>query len=132
MPITPSDFWNVADALQRGGGITGEPCSRTVAGRAYYSAYLATREALRHQYGDPSFDVQHAMLAQSLANHGDPEVKEIGVKLGTMHILRNRSDYHLASHIRQYDALLSVRESRRVLDLLGNVAGRFPVVPRKP
>jgi hypothetical protein len=56
MPIRPEHLFDAAQKLNalKPPLVSDEVCARTMANRAYYAAYLATREALRVQYANPS------------------------------------------------------------------------------
>ena len=133
MTILPDDFLQAARELNNQQSVAHpEARARTVAGRSYYAAFLATRQTIRHAYGDPSFDVDHYVLCRRLRGDQDTHVSQIGVRLDGLRRLRTRSDYRLARTVSQSDAIKSVSDSNFVVRNLPNIASRIPPnIPRK-
>ena len=127
MPIAPKDFWQVARDLHNRVALPAdEPCHRTVIGRAYYAAYLATREAVRQRYNDPNFDVHHQTLADALKGNADPDVADIGARLDRLFHTRSRADYRMRERIDALTAGLMVSSSEHVIASLPGIQSRIP------
>jgi uncharacterized protein (UPF0332 family) len=131
MPIRPTDLYDAAKQLDTLNPtlVGDEVCARTIANRAYYAAYLATREALRTQYRNPNFDVHHGTLAAELERSAHADVSAVGTSLKTLRAHRETSDYkpHIAINRRLLVPLL-LSEAKDVLDKVANAVGRFPAV----
>lgn len=131
MPIRPEDLYAAARQLDRIDPtlVSDEVCGRTIANRAYYAAYLAIREALRTQYGDPRFDVQHTRLASALEKSGDPRVSDVGTMLKFLRLQREKADYRPnAAFDSQFLVPLLLSRAKEILELLPRAAGSFPVI----
>jgi hypothetical protein len=127
MPIQPSEFCDVAAELQqRRANLLAEPMSRTAIGRAYYAAYLATREVVRSVYGLRHFDVRHTDLAAALKRSSDPDVSDVGTRLQMLLSMRTRADYQPNGTLSRNDAALMIATSRHVLKKLPGIRGRIP------
>ena len=133
MAIHPEDFFSAATALNQSHPplVSDEVCARTMAGRMYYAAYLATRDALRAQFRTPSFDITHAALAFALIRAHDSDVQSIGARLQALRRLRERADYKPHHHITRAAAAIQLANARFVLDNVGRLVGRFPPVRRR-
>lgn len=134
MPLNPEKFADVAVSLASGRKIdpAQEECARTAAGRAYYSAYLAVREAVRTQYGDPTFDVRHVDLTNALKRAPDKDVKAVGTHLRALLDKRTNSDYRLNATVTQADAITSAASARSIFTVLPTLAGKLPSgIPRR-
>jgi hypothetical protein len=131
MPITPEDFFAAALALNRlePPPVSDEVCARTMAGRIYYAAYLATREAIRQQLGKGDFDVSHTALVAELRHARDEDVREVGARLRTLKRLRDSADYKPHCRLTKLSVALRMRDARFVLDEVGKLRGRFPQIP---
>lgn len=129
MPIDPREFAEAAEKLRNGVAIKGEVCARTVAGRAYYAAYLATRQAIRNQYKDPSLNPGHADLYEALKRRGrDSTVQLIGAALAGLYSRRTDADYYPELSMSGSSMTIVVAEAQKVLTLLPNVVGKLPRV----
>lgn len=133
MAIQASEFYDVAIELQQvRRNALEEPYTRTAVGRAYYSAYLATRDVVRAAYGDPKFDVGHTDLAAALKRAPDLRVQDIGTRLETLFNFRVRADYHHTKTVSRSDATLMLENSRKVLANLPAIRGLIPNgIPRR-
>lgn len=133
MPITPDSFCDVAEEIYNRRKLTdGEPIERTVAGRAYYAAYLATREAVRAAYGNPTFDVDHKVLAHTLKKSVDSDIADVGTRLDSLRAQRARADYRLNETLSRSDAGLCLVNSRAVLAKLPAIISKMPRgIPQK-
>ena len=74
-------------------GKTEEACVRTIAGRAYYAAYLSTREALRTAYNDSPYDVGHEPLYEFMIGSRQPTLMVAGNSLKELFEARVLADY---------------------------------------
>ena len=131
MPIRSEDLYAAARQLDRLRPtlVSDEVCGRTIANRAYYAAFMATREALRAQYGNPRFDVKHTRLVAALEGSRNPLVSGLGASLRTLKLHREKADYqpHVAfDRDRLVPLLLS--QARDVLEKLPRAVGSFPVI----
>jgi hypothetical protein len=131
MPIRPEHLFDAAQKLNalKPPLVSEEVCARTMANRAYYAAYLATREALRVQYANPGFDVTHRSLTSHLTRAGDPRVREIGSRLKMLRRMREISDYQPTSTVSRLHVALHLADARYVLDRVDRLVGRLPVIP---
>lgn len=131
MPIRSEDLYAAARQLDRLRPtlMNDEVCGRTIANRAYYAAFLATREALRAQYGNPRFDVHHARLVAAFENSGNPLVSSLGVTLKSLKQQRETADYqpHVAFDRRRLVPIV-LAQAKDVLEKLPRAAGSFPVI----
>lgn len=95
MPIRPEERYDAARQLERINPtlVSDEVRGRTIANRAYSAAFLATRDALRAQYRNPRFDVQHTRLARALEHSGEPLVSGLGTLLKFLELQREKADY---------------------------------------
>lgn len=128
MPIVPDDLLEAARKLGNDKKPLHSPeaCARTIVNRAYYAAYLATREAIRSAYGNPRFDVGHTALAKAFSKDSDTDVAKIGQRLDTLRILRSTADYHPDRTVDINTARLRVRDAQFILTALPSVASRIP------
>ena len=132
MAIQPSEFYDVAKELYgtRRNALD-EPYIRTSIGRAYYAAYLATREVVRAAYGDPKFDVRHSDLALALKRAVDVRVQDVGTRLETMIHIRGHADYHQRRTVSRTDAALVLQNASVILAKLPALRGLIPPgIPR--
>jgi len=130
MPIEAEDLYRAAQALDRMKPplVSDEICARTMINRMYYAAYLATREAVRAQFGNPSFDVAHRTLAETLEASADPDVSEIGSRLRILKAVREDADYRLYMRVTRFLASLHLADARFVLENAMRLKGRFPLI----
>lgn len=133
MPIDPEDLYVAAQNLSRMKPplVSDEVCARTMLNRMYYAAYLATREAVRVQRNDPSFDVTHATLTKALMTAADVEVKDIGSRLRALKSARESADYKPQHTVTRMVASLHLDHARHVLDNVARLAGRLPPIQRR-
>ncbi|HEV7590398.1 MAG TPA: hypothetical protein VGO40_19970 [Longimicrobium sp.] len=92
--IDPADLLAAAKELSNSKKplVNDEVCARTAANRAYYAAYLVTREEIRKQYGNPKYDVHHAPLSTGLSQNA--ATATLGSRLAALRLQRNDADYH--------------------------------------
>jgi hypothetical protein len=131
MPIRPEDLYAAARQLDQINPtlVSDEVCGRTIANRAYYAAFLATRDALRAQYGDPRFDVQHTRLARALEKSGAPLVSGLGTLLRFLKLQREKADYRPhAAFDSQFLVPLVLSRAKEILEMLPRATGSFPVI----
>jgi uncharacterized protein (UPF0332 family) len=106
----PREFLTFASSLLRRSPIQ-EVDVRNAVSRAYYAAFLSTRERLiaRRRFTPSGHDSVHRELIQSLRSDTDAAMVQIGDLLDTMRVSRNRADYDLAwsppANIAQYTVL---------------------------
>jgi len=131
--VTPSDVHGVARSLWQHGTAPkfAESCVRTVAGRAYYSAYLSTREAARAAYNDPSFDIGHQPLARFMIGSGSPSLKVAGLLLDELRVARELADYDMSRTLRHVDAEAFVDNAEDIIGLSGALRAEFAAHPRR-
>src|SRR5690242_16799497 len=107
MSVKPVDIFTVGAQLHKNTIVpAGEPCSRTVIGRAYYAAYHAVREAVRTSYGLPTADIEHYHLRKTFAQSLDPEVADIGIRLASLWAKRRVADYEIGNSVSAIEAVL--------------------------
>lgn len=130
MAIRPDALFQAARDLNRMKPplVSDEVCARTMLNRMYYAAYLATREAIRNQLRNPSFDVTHTTLANTLADATDFDVSALGSRLALLKTAREESDYQPDVSITKAAAALHLAHARHVLENADRLAKRFPDV----
>lgn len=134
MTFSPSHFYGIAERLQVGRPIAvgEEATSRTVAGRIYYAAFIATRETLRTMNKNPSYHPGHEPLTQFLKTYpGEPEVQKVGERLEGLRKQRQNADYELELVVGSRAVGTSMQDAKAVLDaqplLLAKLSiSRFP------
>lgn len=133
MPIEPEDLYRAALGLNRLKPtlVSDEVCARTMVNRMYYAAYLATRDAIRAQLNTPGFDVTHGTLAETLENAAGPDVRAVGSRLRILKAAREDSDYKPHMSITKFIASLHLVDAQYVLDNVGRLSGRFPLIHRR-
>ncbi len=135
MAVAPQGFHDVASKLWQGTPVAklSEPCVRTVAGRAYYSAYLSTREALRAAYADPTYDVEHTPLATFMIGAGQPTLKLAGGMLKELREARELADYDLGVTMRHAAAEHLVDDALEIISLAATLRAEFKAaLPARP
>ncbi len=130
MPFPPEEFCAVAADLRDRKPLSGEGRHRTVVGRAYYGAYLATCWAIcRTHRIDPARDMGHETVANTLASvRGDEDLRKLGNLLNTLRFQRIQSDYKLANTVSEDEADDAVGDAKKVLELVAAVAVRLPKI----
>ena len=105
MPVTPVDIHDVASRLWQGTAVPKqkEATVRSVVSRAYYSAYLSTREAVRAAYSNPVWEVRHAPLAAFMVGSGKPTLSIAGNQLKELLEARKLADYDLGWTVQHGD-----------------------------
>jgi len=133
MPIRPEQLFDAAQRLNamKPPLVSDEVCARTMANRAYYAAYLATREALRAQYGNPRFDVAHGSLAYALTTAPDPDVRALGARLQTLKAIREDSDYEPGATVSKLAVALHLADASYVLEKAAKLVGKLPMVTHR-
>lgn len=133
MPIRPDDFFAAAVALNRLKPplVSDEVCARTMAGRMYYAAYLATREAIREQIGIRELDVGHSALIAALKHTPDTDVQVVGTRLLALKRLRERADYRPHHHMTKLAVALRMADAQFVLENVPGLRGRLPSVQQR-
>ena len=133
MSVSPAEIHSIATRLWSGSmiGKTEESCSRTVAGRAYYSAYHATREALRRAYSDQTYDVGHRPLANFMIGSGNPQLRVLGIVLKELLEARERADYELTAALSHSLAEQLVDSAQDVIASQSLLESAFRSVPRR-
>jgi hypothetical protein len=130
MATTPPDIHKMGEDLWMGSPIAKmlEPCVRTVAGRAYYAAYLSTREALRSAYGDPNYDVGHKPLWSFMIGSGVTDLKLPGNLLKALNLARERADYDLTDTPTHAAAEALVDDARDVISQQATIESAFRAI----
>src|SRR5690349_17192252 len=116
MPIQPQDFFLIAEQLHYSLKISadGEPCIRTVAGRAYYSVYLALREAARTAVRDPSFNIGHQALASHLDDY-EGDLEAVAVQLRELRYFREIAVYWPAETLDRHSVGLALNNAKAIV-----------------
>ena len=127
VPVTPTEIHEIANRLWLGQPIPkkGEPCVRTIASRAYYAAYLSTREALRAAYSNPSYDVGHAPFANFMIMTRKPKLALAGNLLKALSEARERADYELGASLTHAEAETLVDDALEVIQLSSDLESDF-------
>ncbi|HEV3003397.1 MAG TPA: hypothetical protein VGX78_03005 [Pirellulales bacterium] len=114
--ITGKDYLHLAETWVQG-PTEGE--WRSAVSRAYYGVFHLARQLLRDLgFVVPRADQTHAYLWLRLSNCGHPQVRLAGSDLNTLRRERNRADYELERTFGHDDALLQVKASHRVSQIL--------------
>jgi len=136
VPFLPDGFLEVAEKMQqRRLAPSGEARDRTITGRSYYAAYLATCDAICSQYGyQPDAYLPHEAVSTTLAAvQGDPSVRLLGTRLDSLRLLRKHADYTRRKPLTEDQSDDAVEHAKKVLELLPSVAGRLPKIdPKDP
>ncbi len=134
MPFPPEEFFAVAERLRDGNSIAGEGRHRTVAGRAYYGAYLVTcREICRLRGINPPQNFDHETLCHTLAGFRDDEqVRKFGTLLDGLRQRRVHADYHMSPEMYDGAADDAIDDARSALGMLPVVVARFPRIDPRP
>jgi hypothetical protein len=133
MPVAPADIHGIGTKLWAGQLIvkTEEACVRTIAGRAYYAAYLVTRQALRNVYGIPEYDVTHGSLSHFMINSGQPTLKVNGNALKELFEARVIADYFPDQTLRFVDAEGWLENSGDIIAQAPAMEPEFDALPGK-
>lgn len=130
MPIRPEDFTDVAEWLHNDVAIasTGEGCIRTVAGRAYYGAYLSVRQAARDALAKNDFNASHNALASHLEGYdSDVFVETIGIKLKELKYYREIADYWPADTLDKKSIGLALNSAKSIVQDQAKLIPRLDV-----
>jgi uncharacterized protein (UPF0332 family) len=128
MSIDPGDYYRAAEQLSRRQPLVDEVRHRTVAGRAYYAAFLATRDAIKrvHHLGE-EYSPRHDTFCDQLARYRtEPEVSKLGHRLHALRLRRVEADYKLRATVREDDADLSMEDADSILRALPGLEARLP------
>ena len=119
MNFNPTHFLTLAEQLVQDGSLASEARARTAVGRAYYSAYLVSRERLKRNHSQLltriSTNIQasdHIKVQLALKDLGK---HDIAATLADIFTLRKNSDYDLHLRITDAQASRSIRQGRRVI-----------------
>ncbi len=130
MALPPDAFFDVAKLISQQKPLTGEARYRTVVGRAYYGAYLATCWEIckRHNINPPT-SLPHEAVSDTLARvQGDDPVRKLGDLLNGLRHSRVHADYRIAKDLIEDQADDALVDAEAVLKLLPTVAARLPRV----
>lgn len=118
MTIDPDDFLTAARQVYNGDSVDDdETNARVTLGRAYYSAYLSVRRAVRTASGRQGVRLEHQELADALDSPSEPQhVQDIGARLNGLRSNRNRADYDLDDTITRMEAGLAVHDAESVVN----------------
>lgn len=128
MTFSPEEFHRVAADLQGLKVPTGEGRYRTISGRAYYSAYLATCRALcrTHGFSANSF-FPHQLVSDTLASYqSDADVKTVGTLLHGLRLSRIHADYRLGDELEEDTSDDSVDDAKTLLEVLRRAEPKLP------
>jgi hypothetical protein len=131
MPFPPDGFLAVAKKLSNGETVpAGEGRNRTIAGRSYYAAYLATCEAMRRTHGfPPDAGFPHEALCQALRGRDvDLKVRAFGTMLDSMRLNRIHADYKSARPFADDKSDDSLHDAEQAFVMLPQVEKRLPRV----
>jgi len=113
----PRKFWKLAKDLIADRKYE-EPCRiRTAVGRAYYAAFLYTKNKLKalgyHFHDDHRV---HREVIDKLMNTGNPDYTTIGSKLDKLFENRRIADYRMGKPINLGEGNFCVEVSREIID----------------
>jgi len=128
VPFRADGFLDVAGKLKNRQLPTGEARDRTIAGRSYYAAYLATCDAICALHRLPlDAYLPHETVSDTLAAYvADPDVKKLGTLLGTLRHLRHHADYIRQKNLLEQQSDDAVDYAQDVFTLLPTVATKLP------
>jgi uncharacterized protein (UPF0332 family) len=130
MPFNPRDFLDAARCINLRQPVPGESRYRSTMGRAYYSAFLAVREAIRRRFSHQhDYHPGHFQLAEALLRHANADVRRLGAPLNTLRSNRAHADYKLNDAFVEDQADESIVDAERVLVILATVEGMLPDLP---
>lgn len=128
MTFPPEDFHRVATDLKGLKVPTGEGRYRTISGRAYYSAYLATCRALCRTHGfnaDSYFP--HEVVSDTLAAYqSDTDVRTVGTLLHGLRLNRIHADYRLGDELKEDTSDDCVDDAKMLLEVLKRAEPKLP------
>lgn len=134
-PFRPDAFFAIASALQeRRLAPTGEGRDRTITGRAYYAAFLATCDALCAQHGfPPDAYFGHERVSDTLAGYdNDVDVKKLGTSLNSLRLLRVAADYSRRKTHEEGESDDAYAYAQDILAGLPGLTGRLPRIEPMP
>ena len=131
MPCSNDDYLKFARAVNSASALPlGEIRHRVVASRAYYSAYLATRDAhnIKH-LKPPESIVYHDVLSRTMAeDKNDTAVREYGTLLDSLRNVRVHADYHQKRPFDDDLADDSIMDAEKLIATLPAIKDRIPRV----
>ena len=131
MPIGPEEFIGIASALQFGRLVPkGEACHRTVAGRAYYSAFLALREEVRKALKSPTWDPGHTPFITALKDMPSP-TSMVGESLDELFDYRVTADYDLQGSLDTRTAGSAINTAEQIVRNAPRIAKSFDLLALK-
>jgi uncharacterized protein (UPF0332 family) len=135
MPITNGCFQAWSQTALRIGSLTETEC-RIIVSRSYYSAYHETLKfadtVLNLGVGN-TIGPTHVKLSDALANYHcknkdlQRTINRLGARIGALHALRIRADYHLELTITKQEAESIVKNTTDVFSII-QTAAATPVV----
>lgn len=126
MPITNSCFQTWSQSALALGNLTETDC-RVIVSRSYYSAYHETlrfADTVLRLGVSNTVGPTHVKLSDALANYhcGDKDrqrtINRLGARIGALHALRIRADYHLELTITQQEAESLVKNTGEVFSTI--------------
>jgi hypothetical protein len=131
VPFRPDGFLQVARQIQGSQIVpSGEPRYRTIAGRSYYAAYLATCDAISttHRIPADSYFPHEVVSTRLAAYNADPDVKKLGNLLNTLRLTRIHADYTRHTELTEDQADDAVTDASAIMTLLATVGPRLPKI----
>jgi uncharacterized protein (UPF0332 family) len=120
MAVTPVEILEMAGKLHSGAAIPSvEARHRTVAGRAYYSAYHETLATLGAIKGDSSYRLRHSTLVKLLVDHREASVRHVGQMMKTLKKKRGLADYRLKEALSPDEARVLLLTAKNVIERQG-------------
>lgn len=92
MAFDPEEFLNLANEIYKDSAYQEESCYRTIIGRAYYAAFLFTREKLSGHVTFNFNSKDHQIVIKEIRNRISPAISG---QLRSCREQRNRADYEL-------------------------------------
>jgi hypothetical protein len=131
VPFRPEDFLAAARKISLNEVLpSGEARYRTIAGRSYYAAYLATCEAIiiQHKLPDGAY-LPHATVSETLAAYEkDIDVKKLGGDLNSLRLLRIRADYRCRMELVEDQSDDAMTYATTILAALPSVRAKLPKI----
>lgn len=123
MAFDPRKFLALAKDLYTEGSRTGDEARlRSAVSRAYYSAFLLLREAIRTERSAPRLHIEHERLARDLkVATSDLDVQEIGQRLDGLRSARGDADYKMGERPTPMKVGLMVNDAEWISQRMGAV-----------
>lgn len=115
MPCTSSDILEIAEALQTVVNAQNDSAARSAISRAYYAAFLHSRDAARIQIDTREV---HRVTIDHWRSAGEKKTAQM---LDNLRISRNTADYDLGKHFSRNEASQEIKRAKSIIDRINKV-----------